>query len=1343
MSEATHSTDLTEASQGSAGEVLAFPASIAQQVFWYLELLQPEVTAFNIPMRFRLEGPLDVRLLERTLETIVERHEALRTHFEEDGGELLQVVTPASTFKLALIDISQLPESDRQAEADRLGGIEAKRPFHLATGPVFRAELVRLSPLLHILHVTVHHAMFDGSSMTVLTEELAAIYQAYHEGKDCPLDPPPIQYGDFSVWQKDYLAGPEIARQLAYWKGRLAGMPELDLPSDRARPPVKTWNGDLVSALLPRELTSRLQTIAARNGATLYHLLLAAYKVLLHRYSGGTDIAVGSPITGRTRAELEPLIGVFINSLILRSDLSGDPAFESFVRQVRDTALEAVENQDLPFECLVRELKPNRDQSRNPLFQVNFTHQRSFAKAGHFGGVDLVPIPSRSPGAIFDLHFFMVERAEGWRVTCDFSSDLYDRETALRMLGHYQRLLEDIANDPAKPLSRLEILSDAEKEKLLGEWAGQRTDYPRDSNIGKLFLETAHLHPGRIAIDFGGSTLTYAQLLAEASAVAAALIAADLAPGDLVPLCAKPSPEMIAGLLGILLAGGAYVPLDPDYPAERFALLLGECGGKIALAAPACRGAFDGWQGLVLDIPAVGTATASSSLPEIPVSAEHPAYLLFTSGSTGKPKGVLVPHRGVIRLVRGCDFITITPEDVFLQAAPLSFDASTLEIWGPLLNGGKLIIPAHGTGLDEIASAVRDKGVTTLWLTAGLFQVMIEEHAESLKGLRYLLAGGDVLSVSHVRRALELLPDTQLVNGYGPTENTTFTTCHTITAADCERASIPIGRPIANTSVFILDDLGRPVPAGIPGELHTGGDGLALGYHHDPALTAERFIPAPAFTTSKLYKTGDLCRWLADGSIEFLGRRDDQVKVRGFRIEPGEIETALASHPEVRQAKVAIRGESSETKRILAWALTEQGSLLDSAKLSAWLAGRLPAFLRPDGVAVLGSFPITANGKIDVAALPDPAVSAAPAGRAAFSAPQGAIETRLAALWSELLELPEIGRDDDFFALGGHSLMALRLFSRINREFGRTLPLAALISHPTVSQLASLLTLDPEKVTAPVDERGHLVALSEGGSEAPLFCIHGGDGGVIFYRSLAELMPRDFTLHAIESLALSSNGPVTPASVEDTAAAYVRLLLAAHPGGPFRIAGYSYGGVVAHEMACILEEQGHRVEFVGLFDTHNPVAPSKRYSLPGRFNAFWQQQQDLPLPSRLERLRERISEGIATNRRVKAELAAAFSSGPAEAHSDLRRVQVREENWRAMQAYRPRPFKGRVTLFKAMTPSDKVEWPEDYGWSAFAGGGLEIVPVPGRHLTLFDDENVGALARALVSRFGDRPCTIA
>lgn len=1331
MFEATAGTSEPAAPVSGAPDELAFPASAAQQVFWYLELLGPEVTAFNVPLRSNLSGPLDPRRLEKALNRVVERHEILRTRFEENGGELLQVVSEELHIPLPTIDLSHLPPSQQETEARQLAHLEATRPFALGKAPLLRAELLRLSARAHILHLTVHHALFDGSSIPVLNRELAAIYQALVEGREPDLAPLPIQYGDFSVWQQDHLESPEIRTQLDYWKHRLAGMAELDLPTDFPRPASKSWRGSHVSTPLPRELMDRLQGIALSHGATLFHLLLAAYKVLLHRYTGSTDIAVGSPIAGRTRAETEPLIGVFINSLIFRDDLSGDPSFEALLRQVRDTALEAVENQDLPFEHLVRELRPERGASRNPLFQVNFTHQRSFSQPIRFAGIEMTPLPSSSPGAIFDLNFFTAERADGWSVTCDYSSDLFEPATAGRMLGHFRQLLEGIAADPARPISRLEILTEDERHTLLHQWAGHRTDYPRDATIGELFVEIAHAYPDRIALESGKHQLSYRQLHAEASAIAKQLLDAGITPRELVGLCTRPCFEMITGLLGILLAGGAYVPLDPDYPAERFALLLEESGVHLALTTRPDRQAFGEWDGRLLHIPPAGQATALTEIPPSGSSATDPACLLFTSGSTGKPKGVLIPHRGVVRLVRGSDFIRITPDEIFLQAAPLAFDASIFEICGPLLNGGRLVLPDQGKDLDAIARAVREHGVTTLWLTAGLFQVMIDEHADSLKGLRYLLAGGDVLSPPHVRRALDLLPATRLINGYGPTENTTFTTCHEITAADGARTSIPIGRPIANTGVLILDELGHPVPAGVPGELHASGDGLALGYHRDDALTAEKFIQHPDF--GRLYKTGDLCRWLADGSIEFIGRRDQQVKVRGFRIELGEIESVLASHPEVRQAKVAVRGDSAETKRILAWACIEPGSLLEAPALATWLAERLPTFLRPDGVAIVPAFPVNANGKIDTKALPDPGPSPSST-TSDFAPPHGDVEQRLAALWSELLERPKIGRDDDFFALGGHSLMALRLFSRIHREFDRALPLAALLTHPTVARLATLLAPELRTTALAGERKGHLVTLARGGDGPPLFCIHGGDGGVLFYRSLAELAPHNGPIHAIEARALSSNGPIPESSVEETADSYVREILALRPRGPFRLAGYSFGGVVAHEMACRLIELGYDVDFVGLFDTQNPVAPCKQLSLPGRFGAFWRQQAALPLPSKLERLRERVAEGIATHRRVKEEVAAAMNQGPAEAHSDLRRVQVREENWRAMQEYRPRPFAGRLTLFKAMTASDKVEWPADYGWSELAQGGLEIIPVPGQHLTLFDEGHVESLASALAER---------
>ncbi len=1311
-----------------AAGTLAFPASVAQQVFWYMELLQGEVTAFNVPLRFRLDGPLDAALLKRTMDTIVARHESLRTRFGEDQGELLQIVMPELELHIPMIDISHLPPDRLGEETDRLGGIEARRGFRLATGPMIRAELVRLSAESHMFHVTVHHAIFDGMSMTVLTREIAAIYQAYSGGLPCPLDPPALQYGDFSVWQKEFLESPEMAERLAWWKAKLAGMTEPDLPTDFPRPPVKTWKGDIVSTLLPKELMDRLRAISAERGASLFHIQLAAFNILLGRYCGTTDIAVGTPVTGRTREELEPLIGVFINSLILRNDLSGNPGFGEFVETVRDNALEALENQDLPFECLVRELRPERDESRNPLFQVNFNHHRSFAQPGTFGGVTLTPVPSRSPGTIFDLHFFMVERGEGWRASCDYSTDLFTRASAERMLGHFKRLLEDISLHPERPIDQLEILTDAERSQLLGDWAGSGNVYPRDATVGSLFLETANRFPERIALRSGETSLNYAKLHAEASRLALR-IWDRVKPGDVVAIAAKPSPETIIAFLAVLLAGGCCAPIDPSYPADRIALLLEECGAEIGLATADSRAGFPaGWADRIVEIPACGAAGDAADLPEIRATAEDPAALLFTSGSTGRPKGVLLAHRGIVRLVRNNGFLPISPDDVFLQAAPMSFDASLLEIWGPLLNGACVVMLPDGPDVAGISRAARERCVTILWLTSGLFQLMVDEDLKSLEGLKYILAGGDVLSVPHVRKAMDALPNTKLINGYGPTENTTFTTCHAITPADLEKPSIPIGKPIANTKAYLLDELLRPVPVGIPGELFTGGDGLAIGYRNAPDLTAEKFVTHPDF--GRLYRTGDLCRRAADGTIEFLGRRDHQVKIRGFRIELGEIESCLAAHPAVSQARAAARGETAGTKRILAWATARDGSQLDETELSAWLAERLPGFMRPDAIGVIGAFPLNANGKIDLGALPDPARPVPAQAKRDFAPPAGPVECKLAAIWQDLLGRDAIDRDDDFFELGGHSLMALRMFARIDRDFGKSLPLAALLKRPTIAKLATELA--PAAAQA-AEETGdfNLVTLAAGGGGPALFCIHGGDGGVIFYRNLARLLPPELPVRAIESRELGGSREIAASSVAETAASYLRGLRAVQPSGPYLLAGYSFGGVVAHEMACQLRAAGETVDFLGLFDTHNPAGKSRDYSLAERMRVFWQQNSDLPFLARLARVRARCHEGMRTNRRIRNELRAASRAGPAEPYSDLRRIQVREENWRAMRTHVPPVFDGQVTLFKSATGSDKVERAADYGWAAHAASGLRIVPVRGAHLTIFEPENVASLAAAL------------
>lgn len=1332
MSELPPPTDLLQGGAPVETDVLAFPASAAQEAFFYLEKLFPSHPAFNVPVRFRLDGALDLSLLRSAFDSLAARHEGLRTRFVEDDGKLLQVIAAETTFPIPLTDISHLTGGDLDAEIDRLGSIEARTHFDLNKDPLFRASVLAIGADRHILEITIHHSVADGWSIGIMTDELAEFYNAALQAREPKLEPLSIQYADYTLWQREFLESQEITPHLSYWKDRLKNYVELELPTDRPRPSLKSWDGDIVSRILPPSMIERVSRLSREEGATMFHVFLAAFKAVASRYTGLEDIAVGTPVAGRTRSELEPIIGTFINSVILRTDLSGDPSFRETIGRVRDTSTEAIAHQDLPFEQLVKALQPRRESGRNPLFQINFTHQRDFVRPVSFGGAKLTAFPSRSPGAIFDLHFFMVERADGWRASCDFARDLFDRSTALLLLEHCETFLEAATAQPDQPLSSLPIIPPSEMLQL-DAWSGGKHPYPSDKPVGESFLEIARLHAERIALSLEGADTTYRELAEAAINLAKQLAATGVESGDRVALCAPSVPEMIAAQIAILLCGAACVPLDPEYPSERIRFMLKDSGARLLLSTPALSGRLPSEDVLILPLEPI-SSLETTGIPGAFTSsatAGDASHVFYTSGSTGTPKGVLVCHRGIQRLAHG-DFIDFTQEDSFLQSAPISFDAAILEIWMPLLKGGRVVLTgSEGTSLSAIASSVRNQNVTCLWLTAGLFQTMVDEHLEDLKGLRYLLAGGDVLSPAHVRKAFEALGSTKIVNGYGPTENTTFTCCHTITRQDMDRPSVPIGRPIGNTTITLLDEKLRPVPIGVPGELFTGGDGLALGYLDRPELTSERFIDHPKI--GRCYRTGDLCRWQADGTLEFVGRRDDQVKIRGFRIELGEIEAALSTHPAVRQCKIEARGNSAEDKRILAWVVATNDQV-STQSLTAFLSERLPAYMRPNVITLLDELPLSANGKIDTRSLPDPSRAHSDGKSLVSERPLGETETRLATLWHELLDNREIGRDDDFFAIGGHSLMALRLFSRINRDFGRNLPLSSLISYPTIRSLAALL--EPEKVEAPVVSpkrlpKGHFVTLSEGGNQTPMICIHGGDGGVIFYRSIANLLPKSVPLHAIESLDLCSSDRIEPSSVEDTAEAYVEHLLLKYPTGPFRLVGYSFGGVVAHEMACILERAGHQVEFVGLFDTHNPAARNRAYSLPERLGFFWKQNLEVPLVKRLVRLARRIVEGFKTNHRVHKEILEARNHGPAEAHSDLRRVQVREENWRAMQAFRPKVFSGQLTLFKAITASDKVEWDDDYGWSPFAGKGLEIVQVPGRHLTLFEAPNVETLAMAL------------
>jgi amino acid adenylation domain-containing protein len=967
------------------------PLSFAQERLWFLDQLTPGSPAYNVPVAFAVSGPLDVAALERALAEVVRRHEMLRTSFPSRGARPVQQIAPATGWTLPVEDLARWPEA---------AAAEALRPFDLAAGPLLRTRLLRIAPEEHVLLLTLHHIAADLWGIAVLIREMAEIYS----GRDLP--ELPVQYADFAVWQREQLSGAEMERQLAFWRRELEGAPAaLEMPTDRPRPAVESFRGASHPVALGVELSRDLRSLSRSRGVTPFMTMTAALAVLLSRWTGQDDVVLGSPIANRTAPELAGLIGMFVNTLALRVRLGPAPTFAALLAQVRRTALEAFEHQDLPFEKLVDVLKIRRDLSRHPLFQAVLAFQNVRLSALEVPRLTLAPLLQESATTKFDLTFTLFEGEEGLAGQLEYASDLFERTTIERLLGHFRNLLAGIAAAPGAALADLPLLGEAERRQLL-KWSGDLRE-PREDTIHGLFAAQAGRTPDAVAVVLGDDKWTYAELAERVGRVASRLLRLGLAPETRVAVMGERSLDLIAALLGILQAGCAYLPLDPENPPERQDFVLADAGASLLLSR-------DEGDGTWLSPP--------------PVSADQLAYVMYTSGSTGRPKGVAVTHRNVVRLIRGQSFAYFG--ETFLQLAPLAFDASTLEIWAPLLNGGRLVLfPGRRASLDEIGEAIVHHGVTSLWLTAGLFHQQVDERLETLRPLRQLLAGGDVLDPAHVRRALAALPELRLVNGYGPTENTTFTACHVMTAANPPGTTVPIGRPIAGTQVHVLDADLRPVPEGVWGELFAGGDGVARGYLGRPELTAERFVPNSLGVEpgGRLYRTGDLVRWRG-GGLEFLGRRDGQVKIRGNRVELGEIEAALAGHPEVREAVVLLRED-----RLVAWITGGP----DPAELRRFLAARLPEPMIPTAFVILDRLPLTPNGKVDRRVLPAPEGVATES----YEAPATPVEAALTAACAEVLGLERVGVRDNFFALGGHSLLATQLVARLRERHNLDVPL--------------------------------------------------------------------------------------------------------------------------------------------------------------------------------------------------------------------------------------------------------------------------------------------------------------
>ncbi|HEV2146752.1 MAG TPA: amino acid adenylation domain-containing protein [Longimicrobiaceae bacterium] len=1058
------STDLALDPAPAGTDVYVLPTSFSQQRLWFLDRLEPGASFYNVPTAVRLRGALETDALAEALGGLVERHEILRTTFDYDAEreQPVQVVAMEGDVPLALTDLSALPAGERDAELRARMAAEARAPFDLARGPLIRGRLFRVGSEEHVLLLTLHHIVTDGWSTGVLIREMAALYEAALCGGPSPLPELPIQFGDFAAWQREWLQGETLREQLAYWEGRLGrGGRALSLPTDRPRPPVQTFNGASCTFALPPELGRAVGELARREGCTLFMALLGAFQLLLSRYAGEAQVSVGSPIANRSRTETEGLIGPLINMLVLRTDLSGAPSFREVLARVRETTLGAYSHPDVPFEMLVEHLSPERDLSAPPLFQVIFVLQNTPRPRVGTRGLSMELLPTGTATARADLSLELLETGAGISGLFEYNTDLFDESTVRRMARHLELLLERLVADPDRPAAEVSFLDAEESRRVLRGWNGTEAEYPRDATLVDFFEAQAARTPDAVAAVFDAGTLTYAELDARADRVASVLRRMGAGPETRVAVCTERSPALLAALLGTLKAGAAYVPLDPALPASRIAYVLEDARvGALVTEEHLAAALPGGVPRLLLDAggaPPAG-AEGDGGRPGRRAWPESLAYVIYTSGSTGRPKGVMVPHRTVVNFLESMRRTPgLSASDVLLSVTTLSFDIAVLELLLPLVVGARTVVAGAETAADgrRLAGRLDEVGATVMQATPATWQVLLETGWEGRPQLR-MLCGGEALG-RPLADAL-LARGASLWNMYGPTETTVWSAVHRVGE---EPRPVPLGEPIANTRLYVLDERLNPVPLGVPGELFIAGEGVARGYLGRPALTAERFVPDPfGEAGARLYRTGDRVRRSADGRLEFLGRADRQVKVRGHRIEPGEIEAALLARPEVREAAVVLREWAPGDERLVAFVAPAPGAAPTAAGVRGSLREQLPEYMVPSHVVVLDALPRTPNGKLDAGALRLP--EHRPEAEGAYAPPGTRAERTVAEIWQEVLRTERVGADDNFFDLGGHSLLVVRVQRRLSEAFGRDVPLVDLFQYPTVRALAKHLAGDGE-----------------------------------------------------------------------------------------------------------------------------------------------------------------------------------------------------------------------------------------------------------------------------------------
>ena len=1276
------------------------PLAPSQQQVWLHAQMAPELPVYNEPITIHYRGTLNRVALEQSFREILRRHEIWRTTFANIDGQVMQVVHDSLKVAIPFNDLSAFPEVQREEEAHRLATADAKRPFDMAVGPLLRVRLIQMTPETHRLHLTLHHIIFDGVTLyRTLLPELAALYESFSQGLPSPLSEPKLQYADYALWQRRYLENDSAARQLQYWKCQLAGeLPNLELPTDRPRPAVPSHRGAMEKFAFPAEMIEAIKQRSRDEGVTLYMLLLASFKALLFRYSGQEDILVGGVTDGRGRSEFEPLMGFFLNTLVMRSRPAAVVPFRDYLGQVKDTVLGALGASEVPFDRLVRELQPKRDTSRHPLFQVLFSIQPPAAPPpaspddAHW---DLTQMDISAGTSKFDLYVELEERPEGLIGRIMYSSDLFDASTIRRMIGHWLKLIEGAIQSPQTTLGDLPLLTEQEDRQIRFDWNRTQRSVS-ECPVHELFEEQAARTPNAIALESDGRYLTFRELNQEANRLARRLLEAGAGPDKLVALSMERSCDMVVGLLGILKSGAAYLPLDPYLPEERMAFILEDSQAGIVVAGADVKLPLT--KAILVE---AHEGTGSGSNLRIPVETSRLAYVLYTSGSTGRPKGVEIPHSALVNFLESMRREPgFTSGDALLAVTTLSFDIAGLEIFLPLITGGRLVVASQATILEpeRLLRLMKDSGANVMQATPALWRALVDAGWRGNRGLK-ALCGGEALSRDLAESLIGRCGE--LWNLYGPTETTIWSTIHKVSSSS---GPVSIGHPIANTQTYVLDKEQHLVPAGVAGELYIGGQGLARCYRGRPELTAEKFVPAPALQESRLYRTGDLARWRADGTLECLGRADNQLKIRGFRIEPEEIESILAEHPQVRAAGVRAWPDGSGNLSLAAYVVAS-----GEPALRSFLRERLPDYMVPAHFVFLPALPLTPNGKLDRKALPQPDLTQPrdKVQRDSFAAPMDNIERRLAAVWEAVLDVRPIGRNDDFFNLGGHSLLVAKLLRRIETEFGTRLSMANLFQAPTLDALAEILRGQPkpEAIT-------RVAPIQSSGSRTPLFWINAGP----LFRPLAAHLGVERPFYGV---ALQPDQearlPHNP-SISQIAAHLVETIRATQPEGPYLLGGRCASGLVAYEIAQQLTAEGQEVELLALLDCRHPkrfLAIPRQRMLASRFRYHKSKLGDLPASGIWSYLRSRFTAFLNRHRPTE---------DLADQEGYLNLIQ-------AAYTYEPRPYVGRTVFFE---PSDRLDIDDmASNWDGVTTGDATIEVVAGDHDSVLSETNVPWLAARL------------